>query len=74
MSELRSKPEVLKPNVKPESLTRMEKHLERPITHGFDRALNECLDDLENLKKKELCWLEECDSEPKTEEEKHAQS
>ena len=53
MLDTSNKPEVLKPNVKPETLLRMQDHLERPVTHGFDKALNECLDDLEKFKKNE---------------------
>ncbi|MEX0764731.1 MAG: hypothetical protein WD033_06165 [Nitrosopumilaceae archaeon] len=61
MSDTSSKSDVLKPNVKPGTLLRMQEHLERPITHGFDSALNECLDDLEKFKKNEKPQVMSCD-------------
>ena len=43
----------MKPLVKDETLMKMQAVIgEKPITRGFDEKLNECLDELEDLRKK----------------------
>lgn len=44
---------IIKPNIKDSTLERVEENIGRPITHGFDKALNQCLDELDELKAKQ---------------------
>lgn len=41
---------IIKPNIHTDTLERIEENIGRPVTHGVDKALNECLDQLDELK------------------------
>ncbi len=44
---------IMKPNIQLSTVERIEENIGRPVTHGMDKAFNECLDQLDKLKDKE---------------------
>ena len=46
----KSKNGIVKPNIRNSTVERIEENIGRPVTHGVDKALNECLDQLDELK------------------------
>jgi len=44
---------IMKPNIQLSTVERIEENIGRPVTHGMDKAFNECLDQLDELKNKE---------------------
>ena len=47
------KKDIIKPNIRTDTLERVEDNIGRPVTHGVDKAFNECLDQLDELKSKQ---------------------
>ena len=43
---------ILKPNIKDETVMRVQDITQEPISRGMDSAINRCLDELEELRKK----------------------
>jgi len=41
----------LKPNISDDTVMRIEKTIDEPVTRGMDSAINKCLDELDELKK-----------------------
>ncbi len=41
----------MKPNISDDTVMRIEKTIDEPVTRGMDSAINKCLDELDELKK-----------------------
>ena len=42
----------MKPNIKDETVMRVQDITNEPVSRGMDKAINQCLDELEDLRKK----------------------
>ena len=41
----------MKPNISDDTVMRIEKTIDEPVTRGMDTAINKCLDELDELRK-----------------------